>query len=136
MHVARESKSSHHDHCANRVEDVVHVEAITRTLLLSNAGECAIQTVAKPVHDQTDDCSQQHAAIPDGQGVTNAGCDLGYKGENCQMIGVDIGRHALGHPNEAAFFAGGKKAGVNTGRIWMAAPMPPYVNSDHLTILA
>ena len=53
----------------------------------------------------------------DGESIANAGCDLGGKAEDGQVVGIDPRRHALGHPDEDAFLGRSQETFVDTCRL-------------------
>src|ERR1022692_548606 len=103
MHISRECQPAHHRYSADGINDVVDIKSVTRSLLLSHASQGTVQTVAEPVHRETDNGRKQHPAIPGGEGIANSGRDLSNEADGGQVVGIDPSRHASGHPDERAF---------------------------------
>ena len=43
------------EHAAKRIDNVIHVEAVARSLVLTDAGERAVEAVAEPIHGEAQD---------------------------------------------------------------------------------
>ena len=77
MHVSRKRQPAHERQPAEAVDDVVHVEAVARTLLLPHPGQCAVEAVSQPVERQEKDPGQEPVPVPGGQGIADPGHHLG-----------------------------------------------------------
>ena len=77
MHVSRQRQPGHERQAAEAVDDVVHVEAVARTLLLAHPGQCSVETVSQPVEGQEKDPGQKPVTVPAGQGIAGSRHHLG-----------------------------------------------------------
>ncbi len=59
MHVSRKRQTAHEREPAEAVDDVVHIEAVARALLLAHPGQRAVEAVSQPVERQEEDAGQQ-----------------------------------------------------------------------------
>ena len=109
MHVSGKRQPAHHGSRADGIDDVVHVKAVTRPLLLAHARQSSVKAVAEPVHRETNNGRKQHVAIMDGKCIANASRDLGSEAKHGQMVGIHPRRHALGHPDQTRFSTAARK---------------------------
>jgi len=72
----RVTEPTHQRDGAEDVHHVIHIEAITRTLLLANAGQRPIHAVTEPVEHQTDDDQKQSVAVKACHGIEDTRSDL------------------------------------------------------------
>src|SRR4029077_12140072 len=98
-------------------DHVVHVKAVTRSLLVAHARQGAIEAVAEPVHCETDNGKKQHAASMGGEGIADASRDLTYKSEERQVIGIHPRGHALGYPDKNALLGSSQATSVDALRV-------------------
>src|SRR6202521_5508925 len=117
MHVSGKSQPEHHSSCSDGIDHVVHVKAVTRSLLLAYARQGSIEAVAEPVHRETDNGNKQHAAITGSESVADASRDLSHKSEARQMIGIHPRGHALGHPDKNALLGSSQETSVDARRL-------------------
>src|SRR5437016_3424807 len=70
-HITRERQPAEYENATAGVQNVIDIESIARTLLISNSRQCAIQTIAEPIQSEKYDRQNQAgvgiARIPIGQ---------------------------------------------------------------------
>jgi len=111
--IPRKSEADDEGEGAEGIDDVVDIEAVAGTLLVADAGECAIEGVAEPVEKDKEVDEPKGVGVLWGEGVGNAGKDLGEEGEDGEMVGIDEGWGVVGQPDKEAFFVGGGEGGVD-----------------------
>src|SRR5258708_35965902 len=100
MHVSGEGQPAHHGHCADGVDHVVHVKAVTRALPLADASQGSSEAIAEPVHRETHNGGKQHAAITDGDGTSDASRELCRATEEHPPTGSYTRGHPVSHADE------------------------------------
>jgi hypothetical protein len=65
---------------------VIDVEAVARTFLPTDARQSAVEAVAQPVEDEAQIHKEQRAKIVAGQGIEDAGANLGGEAEQGELV--------------------------------------------------
>ena len=85
-HVARKRQPEKQEQRAERIDDVIHIESVTRTLSIAVPRQRAIETVAKPVEKDEDIHQVQHQRIVLARGVARARTDHAQQSKYRQVI--------------------------------------------------
>ena len=80
-HVTGGAEAGQQEQRAEGIDDVVHVEAVSRPLLVAHARERAIQAVAEPVDRQTDCARKEHVRVLASQIVAKASAEHRHETE-------------------------------------------------------
>jgi hypothetical protein len=91
-------------HGAGRIEDVVHVEAVARALLIADARERAVERVAEPVKEQAGVDQVQRWRPAARQHIAERRPGGSRCGESGEMVGIDAARKTRGHPRQRSTF--------------------------------
>src|SRR5205807_5592584 len=77
-HVTREREAEKQKQRAERIDDVVYIEPIARTLSISVSRQRSVQAVAKPVEKYEDIHDVKHQRIVLARGIARTGPDHTY----------------------------------------------------------
>src|SRR5215469_6398086 len=111
MRVAREGEAAEECGGAEEIGDVVNVEAIAWALLMTDAGECAVERVAEPVEEDAEVNGEECEGMRARENVEEAGRDLCGQAEEGEVVGGDGARCATGEVfEEAPLRCGGERA--------------------------
>src|SRR6185312_4684834 len=116
-------EAAHESDGAEDIDDVVDVEAVAWTLLVADAGERAVEAVAKPVEDEAEDDEEQCEFVKAGERVGDAGSDLRAEAKKRELVGGEPGGGAFRKVVKGAFFGGSGEraidaAGGDEGHGW------------------
>ena len=81
-HVAGEREAAEQERRAERVDDVVDVEAVARPLVLADARERAVEAVAEPVERQADDHETSADGVDAREPVGDTGAEHRHEREH------------------------------------------------------
>ena len=111
-HVAGHAEAPEEGARPDQIDDVVHVVAVARPLLIPHPGQGAVEAVAEPVDGEADDDEQQPGRVQARHPESQPRAEHRREGEGGQLVGRDPPRHAPREPEEDAPLAGGQKAAV------------------------
>ncbi len=92
---------------------MVNIEAITRALLVADAGEGAVERITQPVEKNKNVDEPEGVGVLWCEGVGDAGEDLGKECEHGEVVGMDGGWGVVGEPDQEAFFVRSGDGGVD-----------------------
>ena len=114
-HVARQAEAPEEGARPDQVDDVVHVVAVARPLLVPHPGEGAVEAVAEPVDGEAGDDEEERRRMPARHPIGQPRPQHRGQGQGGQLVGGDPPRQSLGEPEEGLPFAGGEEAAVLAG---------------------
>ena len=76
MRQAREAEATHQRNRPEEIDHVVDIEAVTRTLLVADAGQRAVQTVAQPIERDAHDHTKQGEAVGTRESIAETRSNL------------------------------------------------------------
>ena len=138
-HVSPGHQSSHQEEDAQRIQHVVHVEAVTRPFLMTHTGQGAIETVTEPVGGEQDNDGDEGCWKLPAHPVADARGRQGNRSERRQVVRVDPPWQTLGDPNKDFLLTGREEAAVNArfprfiGHAGCSCPVMRKWSSNRLT---
>src|SRR4051812_8019123 len=88
-HIARCRKSKKQGSRAKGVKNVVHIEAISRSLLITDTRQGAIERITEPIDGQPSDDGKEADRVPSCEPIAQPGCEHSDKAQSSQVVRVD-----------------------------------------------
>ena len=109
-----EAQAPEKEEGAECVYNVINVKTVTRTRVITESRQGAVQRIAQPVEGETDDDQQQSKRVCAGPPVCRAGSGHGEQAQHSEMVRVDPGGRTGSQPDQGPLFQAGEKALLDT----------------------